>query len=196
MMILSFTPRRDIPVLPCLKRTVILLLLGLVPTALDTAIAQTPNTRYAEWINIGFGTIKPRGSRWAIPVDANLSYNFQPGHRAYHVSIEYAGDFPIMGGDPIYYTVALNTGMGKRQVGKYHMLAQFIGPALTYNKKTRGDEVSRSVSPGLAANLQFYIKPLAFIIPEIGVGIDLFGNLNVSRSFYGVRFALMMNNTR
>jgi len=178
-----------------MKRIVMLLLLSLVPAALDTAIAQTPNTRYAEWINIGFGITKPWVSQWALPADASLSYNFQPRNRAYHVSIEYAGDIPVMG-DPRHYTVALNTGMGKRQVGKYHMLAQFIGPALTYNKKTRGDEVSRSVSPGLAANLQFYIKPLAFIIPEIGVGIDLFGNLNVSRSFYGVRFVLMMNNTR
>lgn len=172
-------------------RSITAFVLLMVSTGVQgTAFAQDTSAT-AEWVVIGIGRADPRPS-----ASAHISYSFQGERYARTIFIEYNGDIPLFGGEPSHYTASLGGGIGKSWINKYVHIAQLVGPSLTYSMDRRSGEKRRAVSPGLAANLQFYLKPFAFAIPEIGIGIDLFANVNFAHSFYGVRFGVIMTNAR
>ena len=171
----------------------------LTALAFSPASAQKPLASYGEWIGLGIGASHPPDG-----VSSNLSYSFERSSMPVQVALDYAGDLALSGGEPAFYSAALSAGIGRRAFGKYYLLAQFVGASVAYHKKEReipfgegapGEEVVRRIGPGLAASAQFYVKPLAFAIPEVGVGVELFGNLNFVRSFYGFRISLLIHNT-
>ena len=176
-----------------------ILFLLLIAVASSSANAQKPLTSYGEWVGMGIGPVAPFDG-----INSNLSYSFQKSDTPIQIALDYAGDFPLFGGKPAFYATALSASVGQRTFGAYYLLAQFVGVSIVYHKKERevyleegvlGEEAVRRVSPGLAASAQFYVKPLAFAIPEVGVGVELFANLNFVRSFYGFRLSLLLHNT-
>lgn len=167
--------------------TVVPLLLSLLVAGV--ASAQTPLVPYPEWISLG------AGETGHDVLNVNLSYSFQPEHIAWHVAAEYNGEFPAFGGPVDRYLAGLNAGAGLRQVHSFFLTAQFIGPALMVRKETDvNGTVTRSILPGIMAVAQFYVKPLGPLLPEMGVGVELFGNATSAGFYRGLRFGLIFNN--
>lgn len=173
-------------------------LFGLLFFRPGQAAAQSPVVPYPEWISLGFGTWSPHaGSGGSVNrnLSANLSYNFQPRRTAYHIAAEYDGDAAILFGGPQFYLAALNVGVGRRQVLPFFVAAQFIGPSLRLQKRSNIDgSTHRSISPGIMADFQLYLKPFGPLLPELGLGVELFGNAGVSGVYRGLRFAILFNN--
>ncbi|NBC18957.1 MAG: hypothetical protein GVY18_16775 [Bacteroidetes bacterium] len=172
-----------------------LLLLGLCTH--PCAQAQQPTAPYGEWAALSVGSQHPdaislalgyQTTRWDLPARVSFGYN---------------GDFPF-GGRPDIYALTLHGQTGWRHSGLHHLMAQFVGLSLGY--RTERSEVpttdgrlreitERQLIPGLSATAQFILKPLAPIAPELGLGVELFGNLNLVQSHYGLRVALVVHNT-
>lgn len=150
------------------------------------ASAQVPVGSDGVWMTFGAGASTPSS------LHLNMTYNFASDQSAYQVGFDYGGF--LLWGEPKTYKIVLNGALGQRTHSRYFLLAQFVGPSLIY-RVNREQEARRSLSPGLAANAQFHAKPLGFFLPEVGVGMELFGNLNFVESFYGFRLSVLFHNT-
>lgn len=144
-------------------------------------------------MTLGVGPMTPDG------IDLSLSYCFARGEIAYRGALDYGGEFAIFG-DPSYYSILLNGQVGRRSFSRYFLLAQFAGPSVVYYVErhiegTGNERVRRRISPGLALDAQFFAKPLGLFLPEIGVGMEVFANLNLLQSFYGLRISILFHNT-
>ena len=173
----------------------LLLVVGLlVPVA---AAAQRPAGTDGVWMTLGAGAVNGSDG-----VDLHASYSFARQQTAFQLAYDYTG--ALWGGDD--WASTLSAGIGRRTTGRAFLMAQFVGPALTYRVREPAEvlvppgvpypfQPSRRLHPGLAANAQFYVKPLAFVLPEVGVGMEVFGNLNMVQTFYGLRLSLVVHNT-
>lgn len=152
------------------------------------------------WISLGRGFVdvaNQPGFTDTETINMNVSYGFERKRFAYQAAFDYTSHFTF-GGDPRYYMISLSPMAGKRTADRYYVLTQFVGPSFMYYKDEAPDgpalDATRSVALGAAFSAQFYVKPLAFVIPEIGLGAELFGNLNTHRNYYGIRISLYMSN--
>lgn len=163
------------------------------------AQAQTPTASFPEWVTLSAGA-----ANGVEAVDFHLSYNTVRWDLPLHAGLDLmpSGLF----GNRTYLRRAVATvAVGHRMSGEWLQMAQFVGPSVMYARERwtlipiTGPVLhgyDDLVRPGLAAEAQFYLKPFGRLAPEMGIGLELFGNLNAVQSYYGVRFGLMINNTR
>ncbi len=171
---------------------------------ITNAFAQATGPIRSEWFNAGISRSRPTVGEYETPVpNFNLNYNFGRENRFYQAGVDYVGSLSL-GRPP--YVIAASVGFGRRSFSRYHLAALSVGPAFVIGRWRRGwrtdayGEVEKDVydvvSPGLSADLQLIAKPLGFIMPELGAGIEIYANVNLHRSFYGLRLVFHGNNTR
>jgi hypothetical protein len=155
-------------------------------------------SQYQYWFNIGPGI-----DSYSSDFNLGLNYNFslcgnyyQLGYQSisriskeFYPGLEFK-EFPFY---------ACNIGIGKVSVEKYLFFANFIGPAFVWGEKV-GDNVDATgirrikefYSVGVALNSQIIFRP----INELGVGLELYGNINPIRTLAEVRLSIHFNNGR
>lgn len=162
------------------------------------AHAQTPFGNDGVWMTFSGGTA---GSGKAI--NLNTSYSFARGETTYQLAGDYTGAIAFLN-PPAFYSASVSGLVGRRNHGRHFLLAQYVGPSLLYHvdrddvlnaEAAYVEQERRRFSPGLAANAQFFVKPLGRFVPELGIGLEAFANLNAVRSHYGLRLALLIHNT-
>lgn len=177
---------------------VFLVAAALLMTITGRTYSQTPVGAEGMWVTLGLGLAQPN-----TDYGLGASYNFAKKQNIYRLGLASEAALTL-GNNPSHYRYVLNAGVGRRAFGRYFMLAQFVGPALVYAVNRTSilsgdgeyqDHFERKWTPGLAADAQFFVKPLGFILPEVGIGVDLFANLNFVQSFYGFRLSLLFHNT-
>jgi len=127
----------------------------------------------------------------------HLSFNLAGERLAYQLGVDYVSHFTL-GGTPQYTSLALHPGIGTRMGEKYFFFASFAGPAFIYHTRNTftpdfDRETVRRIAPGLALDAQFFLIPLADVLPEFGAGMGLFSSLNTVQHYYGFRFSLTFN---
>ena len=160
------------------------------------AYGQRPVGTDGAWLTFGLGVVNHPGDDEDF--DLHASYSFARRQTAYQLAFDYTGE--LWGED---HASTLSTGIGRRSHSRYFLMAQFVGPSLTYDVVSVGPyglegarRNERRLYPGVTANAQFYAKPLGFVLPEVGVGMEVFGNVNRVRRFYGFRLAVVFHDTR
>ena len=153
------------------------------------AYGQKPVDADGVWITAGMGqTDSPRC------MNLNASYCYAKEKTCLRYAIDYSSTFSF--GEPLHSLVGINGSIGRRFYRKYFFTAQYFGISIT---KATDREYYRSiktkVSPGICANSQIYVKPIAILIPEVGVGLEVFGDLNFAQSFVGIRASILFHNT-
>ena len=155
---------------------------------------QSANSSYREWANLGLG-------------DANLglNYNFSWNDRLWHVGYTFRGAlFDLFGGgmsfgvdDEGYSIHAVDVAVGRGVFDRFFAVGLFLGPAILSGQKpsgeldSLGDPVPETyISGGAVASGQVFLKPL----PEIGVGVEVFGNANPIKSVAGWRLSVQVSN--
>jgi len=149
---------------------------------------QTPVGKDGAWVTLGVGRLEAPPS-----VELNGSSCHARGELCLRYAVEHSAS--LLSDGPGRKT-GISLGIGKRHLGRGHLAAQFIGISCNRfaDRETRPTQVE--IRPGICANTQFFVKPLADEWPEFGIGFELFGDLNATRSFYGVRASLVFHNTK
>ncbi|MFA7332320.1 MAG: hypothetical protein WC326_14715 [Candidatus Delongbacteria bacterium] len=94
----------------------------------------------------------------------------------------------------------LSLGWGVRARERWALASATLGPSLSRHvHETRNAnwslERSRQLGVGLGANAQVFVKPLWFVLPEVGLGVEAFGDLNSVHPVAGWRVSLVFHNT-
>ncbi len=158
----------------------------------------TDTSRYQYWFNIG-----PAIDSYSSAFNLGFNYNSSLGGNYYQVGYQsisrkskeyYPGlEFKEY---PFY---ACNIGIGKVSVEKYLFFAYFIGPAFVWGEKV-GDnldangirQIKEFYSAGVALNSQIFFRPIS----ELGIGLELYGNINPIRTLAELRLSIHFNNAR
>ncbi len=143
------------------------------------------------WLNVSFG-----GSSKHLNVSA--SYNKALENFSYQISL-----------NGITEGILTNNGMATGNVGigfahyeDWLISSVYLGPSLSYGKAlTKSDEPAYFWGSGLAFNAEAYFMPLHMFIPGVGLGVELFYNLNAAqikdvnfRNVYTVRVGICLTN--
>lgn len=168
--------------------------------AATSAHAQTPEPSHRQWLVLGMGQVTSERSPGITDPEAfnlHLSFNLAGERLAYQLGVDYVSHFTL-GGTPQYTSLALHPGIGTRMGEKYFFFASFAGPAFIYHTRNTftpdfDRETVRRIAPGLALDAQFFLIPLADVLPEFGAGMGLFSSLNTVQHYYGFRFSLTFN---
>ena len=132
------------------------------------------------WATYGFGLDAP------LDLGAGLTANFGRTH-IWQVSLQTSQEFMLSGtGTNVTW---LGVGRGYSAVGRWGRLAIAGGPAVVWGKdwyrreRPEGQEREHYVTGGLTLSGQAIFTP----VREVGVGLELFGNVNPVISAVGVR---------
>lgn len=104
------------------------------------------------------------------------------GRRFVNLSYNVSGDLTMMGGSGIQgiQSLSVEAGMTHMLENRFRTRIVFTGgPAYVWTDR---DDFNQTV--GLSAGAQIVSEPL---IKGLGLGFDLYGNLNAQKSFTGVR---------
>ncbi len=141
-----------------------------------------------DWSDFGFGTVsKGFFKSSAEAVNFTLNYNKQIGNAYYQAGI----NADLLTVDP--YLSAIYVGIGKRLYNRFYLLSGFISPAIMWgNKEENGDEFKSApfTTVGLSVSVQCIFKPLK----DLGLGFELYSNLNFVQSTSGVVLVINLSN--
>lgn len=95
-----------------------------------------------------------------------------------------------------------NLGIGFAHCEDWLISSVHLGPSVSYGEAlTKADEPAYFWGAGLAVNAQSYFMPFHKMIPGVGLGVELFYNLNVYqtkdvnfRSLYSIRIGFCLTN--
>ncbi|MBD3223926.1 MAG: hypothetical protein GF313_04305 [Caldithrix sp.] len=157
-------------------RAYILIVLFLIPVSLNAQNKGQANPDDDKgWMAFGLGT----AVNWDFSYSVNLNYGrelfFQGAfHRVENISF---------GSDPNHIN-AISLGIGSSKVSRFGRLAFSPGLSFVFGKNynDRLDKNSKFTSIGLLLNTQATFTP----IKEVGMGLDMFMNLNKEEKFAGV----------
>lgn len=168
-----------------------LLFLGVVLGCSSVVHAQDTSPNRAQWwINVGVGAGPNQHQAASISnFNAGLSYNRQSA-RLWQVGTNLLF-VPLTSEKQSRTLVVLHVALGKTHVTDNFRSSVFIGPGLVgVGDLLFGD--NEVTAPGIVANAQLF----AIGLPEIGLGVELFGVLNTVRSGVGWRLSVQLNNNR
>jgi len=144
------------------------------------------NTKiYKEWINmgLGFGT---------MPFEINMAISYNFGYRSFHqIAYNFFEEFPLFG-TPLDIVRAINYGIGVRKNNRFLHISIFSGPSFLYIRREYKGSERRKKTIGIVVNTQLFIKPIA----EIGLGVELYYNLNFEKNVESIRFSFHFNNAK
>ena len=140
---------------------------------------------YKEWINIGLGY-------GTLPFEVNMAISYNFGYRSLHqVAYNFFEEFPYFG-SPANFIHTINYGIGVRKTNRFLHVSVFSGPAFLYIQRSHELHKRRKETTGIVLNAQLFVKPVA----EIGLGVELYYNLNFEENVGSIRFSLHFNNTK
>jgi hypothetical protein len=160
---------------------------GTVNTASPmTAQGMAAQYKHPWWINGGIGLTTGASSDSPTDFGFNVSLNFQPTKHQLLTFRSAGADF--IGGD--YYDYALMYGAISRNPNGYVSATTGIS-AVSFNKSALiAENVTSSSAIGLPLEVQAFWTP----VPNFGVGVIGYGNINDQRSFYGMVLAIQLAN--
>lgn len=171
----------------------LLALLYIVPRS------QENPSEFRYWFNMGLGI--NNSSTAAFGANLNFStWNFysQIGYQSIHRNIgEFNGDNQFKE-FPLY---SINLGIGDVLIKENIFSSIMIGPAFTWGSKIdESPQIINSIS--IDKEVDFYTLGLVFnsqlfftFIKEMGIGLELFGNLNPTRSLAEIKISIHFNST-
>jgi hypothetical protein len=143
------------------------------------------------WLNFGIG-----GSPKYLNV--NISYNKALDNLSYQISCNGV----IEGILSSYSMTTGNIGIGLANYKQWYISSVYLGPSVSY-----GESIDKSGNPvyfwgiGSSINAQIYFMPLYKLLPGVGLGIEVFYNLNAIqtksvdfRNVYSIRIGALLSN--
>jgi len=143
-----------------------------------TSTAQSSLRAQRSWINFGVG----RSAYPTTHFNWGVNYHLQR-ERLYQVGFNVSGK-PVGNESVASFHAALGTRLGRR----FAQAAAFIGPAFVFGEEKIEhptpvpDEVKWFYTGGVFADLQGLL-----LIPDIGLGIDIFSIVSLKNSTVGIR---------
>jgi len=131
-------------------------------------------------------------------LNASLSYNKALENLSYQISINGTTEGILSN----YGMTTGNVGIGFAHCENWLISSVYLGPSLSYGEAlTKSDEPAYFWGAGLALNAQAYFMPLHKLIPGVGLGVELFYNLNAFQTkdvdftnVYTVRIGFFLTN--
>ena len=153
--------------------------------------AQESNHKNPFWLNVSVG-----GSSKYLNVSA--SYNKALENLSYQISINGTTEGILSS----YGITTGNVGIGFAHCEDWLISSVYLGPSFSYGEAlTKSDEPAYFWGTGVALNAQAYFMPLHKLIPGVGLGVELFYNLNAFqtkdvdyRNIYTVRIGFCLTN--
>jgi len=179
------------------KKNIYILLIISTFITINSTSAANDNNDYKEWINLGVGF-------WGIePLTVNLSLSCHFGtNRLHQVAFNYNEKFTLGAYSKSNNCLfSVNWGEGVRINNRFYHISAFIGPAIVWGRKEFDQfsnfkyeyTVKDFYSIGLALNSQYFIK----LIPkEMGIGFELYANINPKQTIASLRISLHLNNVK
>ena len=143
------------------------------------------------WLNVSVGG----SSKYINP---SASYNKVLENFSYQISLNGITEGILSN----YGMTTGNVGIGFAHCEDWLISSVYLGPSLSYGKAlTKLYEPAYFWGAGLALNAQAYFMPLHKLIPGVGLGIELFYNLNATqtkdvdyRNVFTVRIGICLTN--
>lgn len=174
-----------------MKKMFFIVLLFL-PIMILTAQEENPKQKY--WFNVGLGI--NNSSVANIGGNYNFSfkeYYFQVGYQFISRGLGLPYSYLFYKEFPLY---ALNVGVGNISKNRFVFFGNFIGPSYVWGEKLGEDidiyghrQIEKFNTVGIAINSQLFFKPLS----EIGLGLELYGNINFIRTMGEVKLSVHFN---
>lgn len=176
-----------------MKKTFFILMMVMF---IQTLSAQEYNPKYKYWFNIGLGI--NNSSVANIGGNYNFSffkdYYFQVGYQFISRDLGLPYSYLFYKEFPLY---AVNIGIGYITKNRSILFGNFIGPSYVWgerlgeNKDVFGHrQIEKFYTAGIAINSQLFFKPL----PELGLGLELYGNINFVRTMAEIKVSIHFNN--
>jgi hypothetical protein len=154
--------------------------------------ARSPVNR-EEWVSVGLGVAYPVFDRWSNGWSQNVSYSF--GKKCfYQLSFTYTKAAQ----QRLFYNMSsIGLGFGYRLNRNLLHGALFVGPNLNLGRVKNPDRPnlitrwSSTNALGVFSVLQMNVRIPAW--EELGLGFELYGNVNRAINNYGFRFVLFLN---
>lgn len=154
----------------------IFLLIFILISFSEIKFAQESRYTNIDWFTAGFGA-GPNKYLSGI-----ISYTFA-GENIYQLSYNTNFDGSLFGKIPTVYIKSFSFSFGKQFNNEYGIFSFYGGPSFVMFKEKYKDY---KYSPGLNLGSQLIYTP----IPELGLGIDLYSNLNFQKNTQGLRLIL------
>ncbi len=162
----------------------------------DSIAYQGTAPQYIYWLNIGAGI-----DSYSSAFNLGVNYNFILDGNFYQVGYQSISRKPPEIYSGLEYKelsfYACNIGIGQVGVKDFLFWANFIGPAYIWGEKVGDDfdangirQIKEFYSVGVALNSQIFFRP----INELGVGLEMYGNINPVRTLAEVRLSIHFNN--
>lgn len=160
---------------------------------------QNDSTAYKYWLNVGIGL----NSSSTAAFGAN--YNFSIGDLYYQAGYQsiyrYIGDYNYDYSYMEFPLKAINIAIGDVLIEEYIFASFFVGPSYVWgtNKKVTSQqnifkdyiaEEENFSTVGLVFNSQLIFT----FIKEMGIGLELYGNINSVRSIAEIKLTFHLNN--
>lgn len=165
----------------------ITLLLALTLQIKCIAAVQDSTKFKKDWGNIGLGVSSNSYlTQGANDFNLGINYNRLLGKFCYQIG------FNGNAFSQAPYLNCINLNIGYRLFDRYYLVSGFVGPGFMWGHKrpdpneTEGHSYS---AIGLSSNIQLIIKPLK----DLGIGIELFSNINNTNSNVGFRIVFHMS---
>lgn len=124
------------------------------------------------WLNVSAG-----GSSKYLNLSA--SYNKALENLSYQISLNGTKKGILSN----YAMTTGNLGIGLAHCEDWIISSIYLGPSLSYGQAlNKSDEAVYFWGGGLAVNAQAYFMPLHKLFPGVGLGIEMFYNLNISQT--------------
>jgi hypothetical protein len=161
------------------KAAVMLLML----VCMNSAYSEDRDSTYKYWLTLGF---------WADrDVSSTLNYSFSLGDDFFTVGyFDRSGMLGGLASDGFHFK-AVNASIGERVQSTWFHISGFIGPSYVFGRKLISGGSQESFNTfGIDLQTQLMFRPAN----EVGIGLALYGNLNLVRNYSGFRFMLTFGN--
>ncbi len=143
--------------------------------SIQNIYSQESNFSKIDWLSVGVGIGEMRH------ISGFISYTFVD-ENIYQISINRNEEFSIFDNNP-NYVLSTNFAFGKKVEWSFIFGGLFAGPSFVFGKK-KGENIKYTI--GINVSGQFLFSPT----DVLGIGIDVFGNLNFYEPIYGLRLAI------
>lgn len=137
------------------------------------------------WISIGFGTGSPYELSFSSTVNFGRKSIFQ-------IALHGIDDFHLNGGMPIDGSGSVSISYGISGVNDFGRIAMFLGPGYSWGEDYKSPNKSKYKTIGLVTSLQLIVSPFK----EIGLGFDMFANINPKQSSAGVSLIFVIEGNK
>lgn len=144
--------------------------------------AQEKSVKDIDWLAVGFGIGEDKH------ISNFISYSFVD-ENIYQLSVNGNQEFSIFRINDPDYVVSTTFAYGKKVEWLFVFGGLFAGPSFVFGKK-KGEQIKYTI--GVNINSQILFSPS----DVLGVGIDVFGNINFYEPIYGIRLAIFFKSIK